>query len=189
MDNQKFRVNLTIYHTAGGVMSPTTIVFSGARQEGLHKALALLTEAADGLWNTDEEAADTAARQSVKPALPAEATAAIAKPKAEPEYSANKVKGLLFVRCPECHGRFVTVARDRVSETGCSCGAKIQLGKDNTARFEFTCKACKGRNYGRTNVDEANIPAGAISCFCGEPSPELIWRQDIREYREKEAEQ
>lgn len=24
MDNQKFRVNLTIYHTNGGVMSPTT---------------------------------------------------------------------------------------------------------------------------------------------------------------------
>lgn len=42
MDNQKFRVNLTIYHTNGGVMSPTTIVFSGARREGLSKALALL---------------------------------------------------------------------------------------------------------------------------------------------------
>lgn len=186
MENQKFRVNLTIYHTAGGVMSPTTIVFSGARREGLSKALALLTEAADGLWNPDEEAADTAARQSVKPALPAEATAAIAKPKARPENSANKVKGLLFVRCPECRKRFVTVPCEYVSEIECSCGAKIQLAKDNTARFEFTCKSCKGRNYGRTNVDDAGIPAGAISCFCGEPSPELIWRQDIREYREKE---
>lgn len=49
MDNQKFRVNLTIYHTNGGVMSPTTIVFSGARRDGLRKALALLAEAADGL--------------------------------------------------------------------------------------------------------------------------------------------
>ena len=63
MENQKFRVNLTIYHTNGGVVSPTTIVFSGARRDGLSKALAMLTEAADGLWNPDEEAADTAARQ------------------------------------------------------------------------------------------------------------------------------
>lgn len=126
MDNQKFRGNLTIYHTNGGVMSPTTIVCSGARRDGLSKALAMLTEAADGLWNPDEEAADTAARQSVKPALPAEATAAIAKPKAKPEDSANKVKGLLLVRCPECHGRFVTVARDWVSEMGCNCGAKME---------------------------------------------------------------
>ena len=56
MNNQKFRLNLTIYHTNGGVMSPTTIVFSGARREGLSKALALLAEAADGLWNPDEAA-------------------------------------------------------------------------------------------------------------------------------------
>lgn len=67
MDNQKFRLNLTIYHTNGGVMSPTTIVFSGARRDGLSKALALLTEAADGLWNPDEEAADTAARVQFHP--------------------------------------------------------------------------------------------------------------------------
>ena len=188
MDNQKFRLNLTIYHANCGVMSPTTIVFSGARRDGLHKALALLTEAADGLWNPDEAPADDSAAQSARPALPAE-TAAAEEPKAEPKLTKlpeNRVKGLLLVRCPECHGRLVTVARDYVSETGCSCGNKIQLGKSNTTRFEFTCKACNKLNYGRTNIDEADIPAGSISCFCGMPGPELIWRPDIREYREKE---
>ncbi len=185
MDNQKFRVNLTIYHTAGGVMSPTTIVFSGARRDDLSKALALLAEAADGLWNPDEAPADDAAAQSVQPDLPAE-TAAAEEPKAESKRPENRVKGMLLVRCPECHGRFVTVARDYVSETGCSCGHKVQLGKSNTTRFEFTCKACNKLNYGRTNIDEADIPAGSISCFCGVPGPELIWRPDIREYREKE---
>ena len=185
MDNQKFRVNLTIYHTAGGVMSPTTIVFSGARRDDLSKALALLAEAADGLWNPDEAPADDAAAQSVQPDLPAE-TAAAEEPKAESKRPENRVKGMLLVRCPECHGRFVTVARDYVSEKGCSCGHKVQLGKSNTTRFEFTCKACNKLNYGRTNIDEADIPAGSISCFCGVPGPELIWRPDIREYREKE---
>lgn len=185
MDNQKFRVNLTIYHTNGGVMSPTSIVFSGARREGLSKALALLTEAADGLWNQDKALADDSAAQSARPALPAEAAAA-EEPKADPKLPENRVKGLLFVRCPECHGRFTTLARDYVSEMGCSCGNKIKLGKDNTARFEFTCKACNSLNYGRTNIDESYIPAGSISCFCGAPGPELIWRPDIREYRERE---
>ena len=84
MDNQKFRLNLTIYHTNGGVMSPTTIVFSGARREGLNKALALLTEAADGLWNQDEVPEDEAEAWSVQPALAAETTAA-EEPKAEAE--------------------------------------------------------------------------------------------------------
>lgn len=185
MDNQKFRLNLTIYHTNGGVMSPTTIVFSGARREGLSKALALLTEAADGLWNPDESPADDSAAQSVKPALPAK-TAAAEEREAEPKRPENRVKGLLLVRCPECRGKFTTVARDYVSEMGCSCGHKVQLGKSNTARFKFTCKACNSLNYGRTNIDEADIPAGSILCFCGAPGPELIWQPDIREYREKE---
>lgn len=186
MDNQKFRLNLTIYHTNGAVLSPTSIVFSGARLERLQKALALLTEAADRLWSPNEASEDDAAAQSVRPALPAE-TAAAEEPEAEPKRPANKVKGLLLVKCPECHGRFTTVARDWVSEMGCSCGNKIKLGKDNTARFEFTCKACNSLNYGRTNIDESYIPAGSISCFCGAPGPELVWRPDIREYREKEG--
>ena len=72
MDNQKFRLNQTIYHTNGAVLSPTSIVFSGARLESLQKALALLTEAADGLWRPGRSPCGLMQqpRASVPPCLP-----------------------------------------------------------------------------------------------------------------------
>lgn len=55
MNDQKFRLSLTVYRFDGSTPKPTNIVFSGSSLKGLRRGLSLLTGAADELWNPEED--------------------------------------------------------------------------------------------------------------------------------------
>lgn len=175
MDTQKFRLNLTIYHFDGPIPIPTSLVFSGSGREGLRKALSLLSGAADGLWNPEEDAKPqpAPAANPVPAPKPAPQTAKDSAPTAAPE---SNVKGLALIHCPDCKKTFEIFFREPVAEVKCNCGRTIQLHRHNTAKFEFTCRACKKVVYGYTNLTGAVIEAGAMECVCGEKCPEMLWR-------------
>lgn len=87
----------------------------------------------------------------------------------------------MLLRCPKCKSEFVQFLREPQTTNECrKCGAKIPL--DALARFEFTCPVCKKENYGRTNVEDAEIVNEKFSCVCGRSIPKLTWNPAKRCY-------
>lgn len=183
MNDQKFRLSLTVYRFDGSIPKPTNIVFSGSSLKGLRRGLSLLTGAADDLWNPEEDPGPKLDAEFVPDAASAEAAAVKAPPTAGSP-TETSVKGLTLIRCPDCEKTFVTFFREPTKEVECSCGRVIQLSRDDTARFESVCPTCKKITYGRTNLTDAIIEAGALACVCGVDCPEMRWDPVRREYHD-----
>ena len=183
MNDQKFRLSLTVYRFDGSTPKPTNVVLTGSNLKGLRWGLSLLTGAADELWNPEEDPGPKLDVEFVPGTVGTEAAAVKAPPTAGSPAETG-VKGLTLIRCPDCKATFKAFFREPVTEVECNCGCTIRISRDNVARLEFTCPTCKEVNYGRTNLTDAVIEAGSLACFCGQGCPEMLWNPVRREYHD-----
>lgn len=86
----------------------------------------------------------------------------------------------MLLHCPRCGHTFKHFSKDFAEATKCFCGAEAPLL--DTARFEFTCNCCGKFTFGRTNIEDASIDAGALHCVCSTPSPEMRWDPEVRKF-------
>lgn len=98
-----------------------------------------------------------------------------------PAPSKPGTKGLIFVSCSSCGDRFVTFAKEPVTEHICTCGHTIDLDPCKLAHFEFVCPDCGKRTYGYTNDESAGF---WMNCVCGK-KVELEWRNKTKSYHGK----